>query len=184
MNYTEIGSDSDEPFMALNEKLSILRNAELPDVPGVDDDPILEGMKSARERYVACVDRMVKCIRDIKIKEGEIDTLSELVRKIGTVSYKDDLERIIERFEKEGGLGEVRHVLAETIAEYSSLRKVFELVEEPSRYCCFMCLERSIEHVFIPCGHTTCHVCSEKMSEISSCPFCRSVIHQRFKLFT
>lgn len=186
MNYTEIVSDSDEPdpFLTLIEKLDILRNANLPQVSPVPDDPVLEDLKSVRERYVACVDRIVRATRSIKTKQTEIDGLVELVKKLGTVPYKDDLERIVERFENEGGLTETRQSLAEATAEYSSLRKVFELVEEPSRYCCFMCLERSIEHVFIPCGHTTCHVCSERMADSFSCPFCRSVIHQRFKLFT
>lgn len=184
MNYTEIGSDSEDPFLTLIEKLDILRNANLPEVSPVPDDPVLEDLKSVRERYVACVDSIVRATRSIKTKQTEIDGLVELVKKLGEVPYKDDLERIVERFENEGGLTETRQILAEATAEYYSLRKVFELVEEPSRYCCFMCLERSIEHVFIPCGHTTCHVCSERMADSFSCPFCRSVIHQRFKLFT
>lgn len=186
MNYTEIGSDNEEPdpILTLTEKLVILRNASLPVVEPFPDDPVLEAMKDARGRYVACMDRMVRALGMIKMKQAELDTLMELVRKLGTVAYKDDLEKLLERVENEGGLTEAQKSLAESTAEYESLRKVFELVEEPSRYCCFTCLERSIEHVFIPCGHTVCTVCSERMSEISSCPFCRSVIHQRFKLFT
>lgn len=181
MNYTEIGSDSEapDPILTLTEKLFILRNESLPEVEPFPDDPALETMKDARERYVACVDRIVRAIRDIKTKQTEIDTLTELVKKLGT--YREDMERIIERVETDGGLAESRKGLAEATAEYESLRKVFELNEEPSRYCCFMCLDRSIEYVFIPCGHTVCSVCSER---ISSCPFCRSAIHQRFKLFT
>jgi hypothetical protein len=45
---------------------------------------------------------------------------------------------------------------------------------------CIVCTERHIDHVVIPCGHTFCGECLQKLTH---CSFCRVRINQKLKLF-
>ena len=46
---------------------------------------------------------------------------------------------------------------------------------------CKICLEGSVEMVFIPCGHIcACNSCAER---VTSCPLCRKTIEQSIKIY-
>ena len=183
MNYTDI---EEEPPVDLSflSRLLLLRDTPLPDVDPLPEDPALEVLDDAKQRYLDCVDRMSRAIQTIERKQADLDTLVGLIKKLGDAKpYSNELEAIISRFEHENGLVWAKKTLADTTAEYKSLRKVFELVDEPNRYLCFTCLNRSIDHVFIPCGHTVCGACLPQLRSSSTCPFCRSYVQNTFKLF-
>lgn len=184
MNYTELTDDMEIDF-DLVTKIALLRNKQLPVVENPPDDPALEHLQAAKQRYVACIDAILETSRLIERKQNDLDTLNELLKKLGPAigKYKESLTTVLDDFETNEGLEEARTILAQLTAEYSSLSKVFELVEEPSRFLCFTCLDRSIEHVFIPCGHAVCAQCSVRMDRTINCPFCRTPIMNRQKIF-
>lgn len=183
MNYTEI--DEEPPVdLSFLSRLLLLRDTPLPDVDPLPDDPALEALEDAKKRYLDCVDRMSKAIQTIERKQADLDTLVSLIKKLEDAKpYSTELDTIISRFETKSGLVWAKKTLADVTAEYKSLRKIFELVEEPNRYLCFTCLARSIDHVFIPCGHTVCGSCLTQLRSASTCPFCRSHVQHTFKLF-
>jgi hypothetical protein len=184
MNYTELADDMDVD-LDLVTKINLLRNATLPDVEASPDDPALEHLQEAKQRYVKCVNEIIETSKFIDTKQSDLDTISELLKTLGPAvgSYKETLSNVLSDFEMNEGLTEARTKLARSTSDYISLRKVFELVEEPSRYLCFTCLDRSIEQVYIPCGHTVCTICSDRMIRSTNCPFCRSPIMNRQKMF-
>jgi len=184
MNYTELTDDMEIDF-DLVTKLALLRNASLPAVENLPDDPALEHLQAAKQRYVACIDAILETSKLIETKQSDLDTMNELLKKLGPAvgRYKESLRTVLDDFETNEGLEEARTKLARLTAEYSSLSKVFELVKEPSQFLCFTCLDRSIEHVFIPCGHAVCVQCSIRMAQTVNCPFCRSPIMNRQKMF-
>lgn len=47
---------------------------------------------------------------------------------------------------------------------------------------CAICFDREIDVVMVPCGHTSCNGCSN-YNKLSKCMHCRSIIHQRVKIY-
>lgn len=184
MKYTELTDDMEIDF-DLVSKIALLRNTPLPVVENPPEDPALEHLQAAKQRYIACIDAILETSKLIDTKQSDLDTLNELLKKLGPAvgKYKESLTTVLDDFEANEGLEDARTKLAQLTAEYASLSKVFELVEEPSRFLCFTCLDRSIEHVFIPCGHAVCTTCSIRMDRTVNCPFCRSTIMNRQKIF-
>lgn len=184
MNYTELTDDMEIDF-DLVTKIALLRNAQLPVVENQPADPSLEHLQAAKQRYVACIDAILETSKLIETKQSNLDTLNELLKKLGPAvgRYKESLTTVLDDFQTNEGLDEARTKLAKLTAEYDSLSKVFELVKEPSRFLCFTCLDNSIEHVFVPCGHAVCAPCSARMSQSINCPFCRSPIMNRQRIF-
>jgi hypothetical protein len=183
MNYTEIDNEPATDLSFLS-RLLMIRDATLPDVEPLPDDPALVVLEDAKKRYLDCVLKISNALSCIQRKETTLETIIALVKKIDDPDpYKEYLDAIIEKFETTEGLLYSRKILNEYVAEYKSLRKVFELVDDPNKFLCFTCLAKTIDHVFIPCGHTICADCVQRMSNISSCPFCRSPVKNTFKLF-
>ena len=184
MNYTEIEENPDLPDLSFLTRLLMIRDAQLPEVDPLPDDPALEIFKEAKARYTECVHKMSEALRHIQDKQNRLETLSELVRRLkDTAPYKEQLESILDTFEKKEGLLFWKKSLQDSTAEYMSLRKIFDLVEDPNKFMCFMCLAKSIDHAFIPCGHTVCTDCIDRMRSATTCPFCRTFIRDRLKLF-
>ena len=48
---------------------------------------------------------------------------------------------------------------------------------------CSVCTLNTINRVFIPCGHTFCHECTERLLPHGTCYACRSVVQQTIQLF-
>lgn len=46
---------------------------------------------------------------------------------------------------------------------------------------CQICMEKTIEYAFVPCGHVFC--CAACSSVCTQCPLCRSLIDKKLKLF-
>jgi len=47
---------------------------------------------------------------------------------------------------------------------------------------CILCAENPRTIAYIPCGHTVCISCDEKLID-KPCSFCRALIHDRLKLY-
>ena len=47
---------------------------------------------------------------------------------------------------------------------------------------CSICLDKKLNRVFIPCGHTTCETCAERLVG-KACPMCKKLINQAIPLF-
>jgi len=64
--------------------------------------------------------------------------------------------------------------------EESHTEESFEEEFEELEVICNVCLERLPDRVLIPCGHTYCSVC---LSQINTCPNCRSVVNGVMRIY-
>ena len=75
-------------------------------------------------------------------------------------------------------------VLIESDSEQSE--EEHQINEDTESKCAVCLLARTTTCVFIPCRHAVCCIsCSERIEELGqTCPICRSVIEDRFRIFT
>ena len=59
------------------------------------------------------------------------------------------------------------------------LARVYMNMDSESKFTCFLCLNENVNRVFRPCYHTVCSGCSN----VGTCPFCRTKIQSREKLY-
>jgi hypothetical protein len=85
-------------------------------------------------------------------------------------------------------LSEIKEKLDTVVAELNVIRNfiktgVKELVpsDEIKPNMCIICLDNTISHALVPCGHTLCKECCDKIEE--DCPSCRSQMTEVLKIF-
>ena len=160
--------------------------------------------KSARELNNTCVDKVASPKHSIigvnkpstlldKVKssdtEKELDPIKreELMQTLNSLLIRSgipldlnqeslmskivDLDNNLKKVEAELQLD--RHALVEA---KDSLDKLHALNK------CQICISREVTHVLVPCGHTCCCFCLDKLNN-RKCPFCRSTFTQKVKLF-
>ena len=66
------------------------------------------------------------------------------------------------------------------LLEFNSIRKSMNVLSDTSHFVCCTCYDDVNGVCFSPCGHMTCRTCSFNFSR---CPFCRSHIDKKIKLF-
>lgn len=85
-------------------------------------------------------------------------------------------------------VSEIREKLDAVAEELNVIRNfiktgVKELVpsDEIKPNMCIICLDNTISHALVPCGHTLCKECCDKIEE--DCPSCRSPMSDVLKIF-
>ncbi len=113
-------------------------------------------------------------------REELIHTLNSLLIRSGIpldLNQESLMSKIVEldnNLKKvEAELQHDRHALVEA---KDSLDKLHALNK------CQICISREVTHVLVPCGHTCCGFCLDKLNN-RKCPFCRSSFTQKVKLF-
>ena len=66
------------------------------------------------------------------------------------------------------------------LLEFNSIRDSMNVISDTSHFVCGTCYDDVNGVCFSPCGHMTCSTCSFNFSR---CPFCRSHIDKKIKLF-
>ena len=180
MNYTEIDEHDDE-LLDLHTKLLMLRTIDMPVSTGEDLPEELHEtervVKHLKDDYVTAVSDVLRVNRIHDETRKKIDRLTSIIDGMGdgALRYKDDLIRIIEQFEKDEGLSELKDQYKESVAKFQNLRRIINFLgsDDMNRYMCFTCLERSIDTALVPCGHVTCSMCMNRLN-FPVCPYCRA----------
>jgi len=135
--------------------------------------------------YRAAIDKLLGIQHKVERTEKEIASVAELVGRLSkNTSYTKSLDEIIDQFNQDAKLDEIK---AEYIAAANEVQKyqgVFSLCKDAdinNKYMCFVCIERSINIFLDPCGHTLCDECAGKIA--SRCPMCREPIVKKGRLF-
>ena len=68
------------------------------------------------------------------------------------------------------------------ILENLETQRLMKLKEIKEANCCGICFNDPYDMAFVPCGHIVCSKCNIK-SSFTSCPFCRTEIEYKQKLF-
>jgi hypothetical protein len=85
-------------------------------------------------------------------------------------------------------LSEIKQKLDAVVAELDVIRNfiktgVKELIpsDEIKLNMCIICFDNTISHALVPCGHTLCKECCDKIQE--DCPSCRTQMTEVLKIF-
>jgi hypothetical protein len=189
MNYTEIDPNEDL-LLDLHTKLLMLRNIDVPSLydPETLPDDLLETqtvIKNLKTMYVDTVNQLLRVNKEHEEKRSKIDKLLEIINTLeaDAVRYKDTLQMVVDQFNEDERIDQLKEEYDETVKRFRHLRHVINFVasDDMNRYMCFTCLDRSVDSVLVPCGHTGCSICTSRFT--STCPYCRTDVSQVLKLY-
>ena len=84
----------------------------------------------------------------------------------------------------------IREVLVAGARELAAPKAAGEV--HPNAHTCPICFENQSDVAFVPCGHTVCNKCADKLSPLPpvssppsamKCPTCRRAVTRHIKLF-
>ena len=187
MNYTELDVEEEENI--LEARMRVLGALE---TIGPFTGP-LEGelkdydtvMIDIKRRYRDTMERLVRLIARMTSLQKKIETLRTSIDIFGTHhEYVETFTTLIDQFEKDEQIQELKTEYDETLRQYRDLRHLITFVtdDDINRFMCFTCIEKNIEYAFAPCGHTCCAMCIERLGP-RKCPYCRADITQIIKLY-
>jgi len=121
------------------------------------------------------VDEEMKDLRT-QIKVLEMDKTRQVLRTKLEVKQKAEEVRL-----KEKELGKLEKKMSDMDKEREQLAKEKDSLENSLPSPCAICLDKSPNCTFTPCGHLcTCMSCGRK---VQTCPICRKKIKRRVKVF-
>lgn len=137
---------------------------------GLDLDRILKQLDEAQNKYLECEARNYEMSQ-------LLDSILEKPKK--TISHEQPVAKI----EREAS--SLDDILSRLSLEELTVvsKKINERIEDIRR--CKICLSSCSVIMLLPCRHTCmCSDCSEKHKKSDNkCPVCRSIIHDRIKIF-
>ena len=165
---TDIKPDKYYDFQA---RLIYLKQLVMPSSAPLEDDKRIDAVAELKREYVALVDDIFYKHQAYTAKVKRLDRLREVIETIGTASYADDIERLIDKFEEDERLEDFKTAMNDQLAKFHNLKAVICMDDVGEKYMCFTCLERSVEVFLDPCGHVSCTQCQPRFGK--TCPFCR-----------
>lgn len=189
MNYTEIDAEDDEHIDLLQGRLRVLEDLKsLVDAPTDLPEDLAQYktvMDDIKRQYTQSMDTLMCSMNRITRVKQKVEMLRASIDTFGNYKYVEMFSRMIDQFEKDEQIDELKRDYDETIRRCRSLKQIMTFVmnEDSNQFTCFTCIERPIQYVFTPCGHTCCAVCYERLRQNVSCPYCRSEIVKIIKLY-
>jgi hypothetical protein len=122
-----------------------------------------------------------------------LDKLQQRMPMITSLSNNDALPGLLESFSKyleksfqDSKFEDTYVKLAEHYKKWSILREIISIQQSVSQSdqtepLCSICIQDSITHAIIPCGHTFCTSCARKIN--LTCYICRGTIREKIKLY-
>ncbi len=124
--------------------------------------------------------------KDVESAEEERSEQTLLLQALADLRQRAGLGPSLE--EEEAVRAVARHEAAVTAArqEVSRLQaKVQEATQAAAdaqgMVACGICQEAEVDHVLVPCGHTICGSCVDKINDV--CPWCRKSMQHKIKMF-
>ena len=119
-------------------------------------------------------------------KQNELDLLRQTVDGVSSNDLKDRLTEMIYKYESEEGISVLTQQCGELKGKLEEMKKVLSDTnpERYAKFTCFVCMERSIDLFFDPCGHVICDMCWARTINKETCPGCRTHVHGVRKIYT
>jgi hypothetical protein len=131
--------------------------------------------------------------RDLGVAANKLTTiknntdLSKLIAdKIDSEDLKAKILSLVDNYESDEGLHTLTQQCGELKGQMYEMEKVLKNTnaERYAKYMCFVCMDRSIDLFFDPCGHVVCDLCWLNTREKRTCPGCRTPLQEAKKIFT
>ena len=117
--------------------------------------------------------------------QGKLATLFEIEPNEKWGPLMEATEAYLGKIFDECGIEEEYKALVASYRRFAVMRDVVMMTRGitslESQPMCGICLNEPVSFAFAPCGHTFCQTCSRRQG--STCPFCRSNIRDRVKIF-
>lgn len=174
MNKDEV--DKDEVLKNINKMTKIVENSNK---SIAFDNKICEEYKELQKKCEKWIDINNK---QIKMKGCIID---EFKKSTFNLNYKNNDDLDIEKINDIlfGKIKNLSNDILDKIEKTTAFKKLIcECLDEKSKniYLCQICLNENINTCIVPCGHTYCSTCSNKLH---NCAICRKGIKQRVKMY-
>jgi hypothetical protein len=170
-------------FSTLQEKLTKIRMYD--DVPDEVPEQIGPDLSLYVEEYKVAIDKLIEIQNELEYKKSEIQDFKKLANGIDNKNiHTEKLLNIIDDFCQDANLDEIQTKYKEArreVAKYRHLFSVCKSSELLNRYVCYVCVESTVDVCMVPCGHVLCNKCSTSIR--SNCPFCRSTIQSKLKMY-
>lgn len=117
--------------------------------------------------------------------QGRLSQLFEIDPSAAWPPLMEATEAYLANLYKESAIEEQYKLLIAAYRRFAVLRGIVEtsrsIISQESEPVCTICLQESITHALVPCGHTFCQTCMRRQG--TSCYMCRSNIKDRVKLY-
>jgi len=137
------------------------------------------------EAYKEAIDKLINLQNRFQEKKQEIKDIKQLAEAIEQKTvYTEKLTNIIDDFCQDANLDQLQTDYKDARREVSKYRNIFSICKTTdalNRYMCFVCVEATVDHCLVPCGHVLCSSCAAKIK--TNCPFCRAAFMNKVKMY-
>lgn len=146
---------------------------------------LFEEYRLAGEAVGAAQDALMQKVEQLNRVQGKLAPLFELDPNDRWEPLMEATEAYLGRIYERANFTEEYKALIAAYRRFAILRELFltvRMVDAHDREpMCSICLGEKVGYCLTPCGHTFCGSCARRQA--SSCPFCRSHIKERVKLY-
>ena len=144
------------------------------------------------DEYKLTIDKILDKEKLLKMKLDNLDSVNLRLKGLSFIRENEHYEELMSVTEKymakifdENLIEDEYNDIIALYKKYVYIRDVLRVIrrvdtveKEP---LCSICFENSVNHVFIPCGHTFCMVCSKRQS--LNCSVCRTGVRDVVKIY-
>ncbi len=110
------------------------------------------------------------------------EAMIKLIEGLKCESTEDALKDIVSNFKEHYKIDEYNEQIGKLYTERNSMLMTIRLFADNEKSLCPLCFEKPVSNFLVPCGHTSCLECYERMKS-AVCPFCRCHIDKLGKLY-
>ena len=194
MNYTELADSDDEKNYKNSNIGELIREIKSKFEFGnvCNDESVMVDTESVfykefttlKEEYQLVMINLLETYDTIEKNKSQIKTLQDLIIKslsLDLVEYEETFRTIVNDFIDKCKIDELKEKLHTNSHRLQELKKLLQLTSQcdpENSYTCYICLDRGINTILSPCGHTLCDECNRKnlYRETKVCPFCREIV--------
>lgn len=167
-------------------------NTQLERHGGTTYNDLIQQLKWIFIQYRTIGEEILRIESILTQKTEVLDKLHQRMPMITSLSSNEVLPELLESFKKyleqvfqDSKFEEYYIKLTELYKKWIVLREIIGLqqsiINDQNEPICSICIQDSVTHVIVPCGHTFCTGCSRKMNMV--CYICRGNIREKIKLY-
>ena len=119
-------------------------------------------------------------------RKADLELLKQTADSVSSDGLNDSLNDMIYKYESDEGISALTQQCGELKGKLEAMKTVLAETnpERYAKFTCFVCMERSIDLFFDPCGHVICDMCWTRTINKETCPGCRTHLHGVRKIYT
>jgi hypothetical protein len=127
-----------------------------------------------------------KLTAELTEKMEEISYLEMMLETVRSQGLKERIESMVEDYQKEEGMTELKHRAGEAAGRVEAMKKVLveTNAERYGKFVCFVCMDNLVDLFIEPCGHVICEPCWQQTRDHTKCPGCRVRCEGAKKIFS